>query len=263
MAININFLSRAYFYFDKPVDYNLGDKILKIYPVSLEDSEIFLASMDILTVDKNSIPSVEIIQMSYLQFILNVLLAQNPLNTQKMINILTICLKFKNFGIKDYKGKPCIYDKDLDCTITSKQFDDIKRIILYQNLLHYDDSYINPDAKKAMDEIDLLKNQDYENISLERRIAIITAHCGLAKKEQLAMTFRSHSLLFEEVCSEVDFETVRPISLYACMQSKKNQEIEHWIYRKKKNKFNKYFVSDKDYNKNMGGDGNIAITKKA
>ena len=77
------------------------------------------------------------------------------------------------------------------------------------------------------------------------------------------MTFRSHSLLFEEVCGEAEFNTTRPFSLYACMQDKKNKEVEHWIYKKKKNKFSKYFVSDKEYNKNMGGNGNIAVAEKS
>ena len=167
MKINFDFLSKAYFYLDKPVEYSLGEKSIQIYPISLEDSEIFMASMDILAVDKNATPSVEIIQMSYLQFMLEKLIAENPLNKQKLINILILCLKFKDFGIIiNEQGKQCIYDKELDCIITPKQFEDIRRIILYQNLLHYDDSYINPDAKKAMDEVDLIKNQGLQLLLL-------------------------------------------------------------------------------------------------
>lgn len=73
MKINIDFYKRAYFYFDKPVDYPIKDKLIKIYPIMVEDSEVFLSSMNILMVDKNSSPSVEIIQMSYLEFIYKVL----------------------------------------------------------------------------------------------------------------------------------------------------------------------------------------------
>ena len=45
MKINIDFDKRAYFYFDKPVDYPIKEKLIKIYPIMVEDSEIFLSSL--------------------------------------------------------------------------------------------------------------------------------------------------------------------------------------------------------------------------
>ena len=48
MKIDIYFYKKAYFYFDKPVDYPIKDKLIKIYPVAVEDSEVFLSSMNIL-----------------------------------------------------------------------------------------------------------------------------------------------------------------------------------------------------------------------
>ena len=93
--IDIDFLSKKYFYFDEPVEYLLNDKNkLLIYPVSLKNSEIFLSSMDILNIDKNSSPSVEIIQMSYLKF-LYFLMTQNTIFISKLVNILILCLKLK------------------------------------------------------------------------------------------------------------------------------------------------------------------------
>ena len=71
--LNIDLYRRAYFYFDKPVDYVINDKILYIHPVLVKDSEIFLSSVSVLDADKNSSDSVEIIQMSYLDFIYKVL----------------------------------------------------------------------------------------------------------------------------------------------------------------------------------------------
>ena len=43
--------------------------------------------------------------------------------------------------------------------INQKEFDDIKRIILYQNFPGYDDEYIDPNFKKNMDEKDQLRNK--------------------------------------------------------------------------------------------------------
>lgn len=255
--LNIDLYRRAYFYFDKPVDYVINDKILYIHPVFVKDSEIFLSSVSILDTDKNSSDSVEIIQMSYLDFIYKVLF-QDEINISRFINILRYCLHIENPEIGyDENQKPFLKDKDTSIVIKSKDFENIRRLILYQNLVHYDDEYINPEAKKAMDELNSLRNANIELPSIERKMAIIMAHCGINKQEQMNMTYRSHSLLFEEVYGEVEFETTRPILLYAG----KGNEIEHWIYRKKKSKFDGYFQSAKQYIEKMGGDSTIKISQ--
>lgn len=260
MAVDLNYLAKAYFYFDEPVPYKLDDEhTIYINPISVRDSQFFLDSVDLLTVDKNSLPDPVIIQMSYLQFILEVLLQgdMKKINMQKMQNLLILCLNMKHpVAYKNEKGKPYLVEGNNEYQITHKQFDDIKRIILYQNIPRFDDTYINPEAKAAMNQIDILKSQDYEDMTIERKMAIITAHTGVLKKDQLDMTYRSHCLLYEEVCGEVEFTTTRPVALF----SGKGKELPHWIYRKKKNKFNDYFISDKAYHKSMGGDGNITPT---
>ena len=103
-----------------------------------------------------------------------------------------------------------------------------------------------------MIEVDELKNKNLEMPSLERRMAIITSHCGISKKEQLSMTFRSHSILFQEINNEVEYMCTKPLAIYA----NKSEEIQ-WIFKKKKDKFSDYITSVEDYNKSMGGDGSI------
>ena len=256
VSINIDYLTKVFFYFDEPVPYKVEDgKFIEIKPVTLRNSEIFLTSADILTVDKNSYADVNIIQMSYLQFLIKVLIANdnsnpiNELNRQKFVNILILCLGLK-FPMIEWidENTPCIVDKELEIKITPKQFDDIRKIIMYQNIVHYDDDYINPEFKKAMMEEDELRNRNKVVPSLERKMAIITAHSGLSKKEQQEMTYRSHCILFDEVCGEVEFTTVRPISLLGG-----KDEMEHWIFKNQKGKFDDYMRSVDSYSKSMGG----------
>lgn len=251
MRYDIDLLKRTYFYFDKPVVYKLKDgKELLIHPVNLVDSEIFLSSVNILSIDKNSLASVEIIQMSYLDFICKALLFNEEVKT-KVANILIICLKLNHPEIKvNKKGRFFIYDKGLDVTIDGKDFDEIKRIIMYQNFSKYDETYIDPYLKQSMDEMDSLKNKGKEIPSLERKIAIISSHTGITKKEQESMTFRSHCLLFEEVCGEVEFTTIRPVALF----NGKGNEMDHWIYKNSKGKFDDYITSVDSYTRSMGSD---------
>ena len=149
----------------------------------------------------------------------------------------------------DENNKPYLVDKENDILIGPKDFDNIKRLILYQNLIHYDDEYINPELKAAISEVDELRNKGIDTPTIERRIAIITAHCGLSKKEQLQMTYRSHSLLFEEVYGEVEYTTLRPIALFGGNSDK----IDNWIYKKKKGKFDGYVTDAEKYSASMGG----------
>lgn len=254
-TLNLDFYRKAYFFFDKPVDYSIKDKIIKIYPIDVEHSEIFLSSISVIDVDKNAIDSVEIIQMPYLAFVYKVLFMDGDmgeLNKSKFVNILKYCLHVEEpyVGFDD-KGK-AILRVDGDIVISAKDFENIRRIILYQNLVHYDDEYVNPEIKQMMAEVDAVKNVGIEPPSIERKMAIITAHCGISKQEQMKMTYRSHSLLFEEVYGEVEFETTRPILLYAG----KGNEIDHWIFKKKKDKFDGYMTTTESYAQSMGADKN-------
>ena len=237
--------------FDDTIPYQLKDNnIVMVYPIMLQDCYIFLSCLNILTIDKNSIGSVEIIQMSYLKYIVTELFKSEQ-NIYKLGQLLQMCLKMQKPRVINENNKIFIVDDNSNIKIGEKDFDAIKRIILFQNILDYDDEYINPDLKEAMDDMDKLKNNKFVPISLERKFAIISAHTGITKDEQKKMSYRSHCLLFKEVCGEVEFSTSRAIALYA------GQKTEHWIFKNKKNKFDNYITSVDEYNKSMGGNGYV------
>lgn len=248
--INIDYLTRQYFYFDKPVDYKLQcGKTIYISPVCVEKSEIFNDSIDILMIDKNALPSVEIIQMSYLQFLVSVLFLQDSKQPKKLGVLMSLCCGLDDTKVFfNDKGKAYLADEESGITVSATDFDDIKKIILYQNILHFDDSYINPELRQAMRELDEVRNKSKEMPTVERRIAIIMAHTGISKTEQIQMSMRTHGLLFEEVAGEVKYNAVAPIAVYA----NKLSEIDDWIFRNKKNKFSDYITTVDDFNKSMG-----------
>lgn len=254
MPFDLRYYKNVYFYYDLPVEYQLRNgQILKINPIKLIDGKKFLICASLLMIDKNSSSSVEIIQMSYLEFIYRVLL-QDKNNKYKFAMILQLCFGITNSKIGKQDNKIFIMDSNSDIVIDNKDFDVLRKIILYQNIPNYDEEYINPELKQAMQEEDLLKNKNIEPISPERKIAIITAHCGLSKKEQLEMTYRSHCLLFNEVCGEVEFTTKRLIALFGG----KGSEMDHWIYKKKKNKLDGYLTDINTYTQALGGEDAIS-----
>lgn len=248
MALDIKQLEYTYFWSDLPVVYKIAkeDAIL-IHPVALKDCMLFLSCCDILSIRKNEIDSIDIIKMSYLEFLTKEVF-KNEKEISKLVILLRLCLKIESPFISHKDGKYYLEDKKTGVIITAKQFDDIRRIIMYQNIIGYDDSYINPELRASIEETKALKSKGISIPSIERKIAIITSHCGLSKKEQMEMTYRSHELLFQEVSGEIEFITARPVALY----SGNGDKIDHWIYKKEKGKFDDYFSSVESVKSKLG-----------
>lgn len=247
--IDFNVLQKAYFQFDKPVDYKIdgGDTVL-IYPISLMDSELFINSMDVISIEKDEIPDPSVISMSYLEFLIKCVLTEQ-IFADKLAIILKLSLHWDSIELYQSKrGTYYIGNPDFGIRIPAKQFNDIRRIILYQNIIGYDDSYINPELKKAMAETDALKGRNIEFPNTERRMAIITSHTGIPRSVQSSMTYREHMLLFREVSGEADFMASWPIILYAGEMDKH----EHWIYKKKKGKFDDYITNRDEFAGKLG-----------
>ena len=258
MSINLDILARTYFWFDEPVPYKVKQGEVLIKPIRVKDSEMFLSWVDLLTIDKNSLPNPDYISMSYLEFIVKALMMnehkeESQVVISKLVCLLKLCLGWDGeIGIQfNERNKPYLIHGDIE--INGKQFEDIRRIILYQNILDYDDSYINPDVKQAISDVEEMKHKNIETPTLERRMAIITAHSGVLKKDQMEMTYRSHSALFKEVYGEVDYLSVRTGVMVGNMFSKQKIELDDWVYKKKHNKYEQYFTSQDDYSKSMGG----------
>ena len=239
MSVDIELLKLAYFALDEPVPYKLktGQEIL-IKPIMVKDSMLFMASVDVLKIDKNSLGSVEAIQASYLKFLQKMIFPSNDIMVQKFLNILDLCLELKGIYLCNDEMERTFIQTESGIVISAKEFDDIAKIILYQNLPDYDDKYINPDIKKSMQEVDRLKNKDYESPDFERQMGIIESHTGILKEELLKKTWRSFQILFREVCGEIEFYTTRP----AAIAIGAGDKVDHYIFKKRKDKFDGYFV---------------------
>lgn len=260
MALDMNLLAEIYFAFDKPVEYRLKcGQTLWITPIKVADEPVFNSSYKILDIDKNASSDVEDISMSYLKYLIVKKMGEEACR-QQFVNICIFCWGLKMpYLTTDENGKHCLCNLGEDgkeqLRITAKEFDEIKRITLYQNILDYDDEYINPDLKQSMAEVDALRSKDISSPNLERRMAIIMAHSGLSKSAQLEMTMRSHKMLFQEIVGEIEYSAARPIAIFAG----KANEVQ-WIFKPKKGKFDDYITSVEDYNKSMGGDGRVKPT---
>lgn len=243
--IDINKIEKKYFYFGKPVPYELKcGAVINIYPVLLENWNDFESSYEILVFNKREIPVPEIIQMSYLQFLLEVLCGESH-NEEKLKTILKLCLHIDNvkycFG-KDKKPNIvwCDNTDTIKAIISPKDFDDIKKIILYQNIPKYDDTYISKDIREVINETIKIKDGKVEPLTLEDKMAFLGNEIGFVNKDILKMTYREFDIKFNMAVEKMDYQINKTAELVGNV--KFNKKIEHPLRKSKKNKLEDFFV---------------------
>ena len=186
---NIKEYIERYVTFGQPVQY-CG---LEIKPILVKDFYQFVNAKNILNIDKNKIPDVEIIQMTYLRF-LTLMIVENEDMREDFLTILALTLGLKYdsekrntsfkpnevlaqqtrkneshfhingwdiaFRIRENETWLQLYVGDDMVEINDSQFDDLKNIILFQNIYDYDDMEMSDDFRRVIEEYYALKNKD-------------------------------------------------------------------------------------------------------
>lgn len=259
MSIDKNVLFNKYIPFDSSVPY----KSWEIKPVCMKDYYDVNIILNIFDIDKNSLGSLEYISMSNLRFVF-LFLYNQPDIAEAFDRLLRLTLNISEdmaikkclFKDKEYlaigkligvtrDGIPIIDDNDVRI-ITPEDFDEIKRIIMFQNVLDYTDAYIDPDVKKAADEYQRLKNKDV-HVSLEHKIICVQMKTGMTKEAIGNLSIRNFQQLFDLVVEESDYSSLR---IAEANGVKFKKPLEHWAYRERKDKYASAFC-DADAFTNM------------
>lgn len=195
---------------------------ISIYPILVKDAQSFLWCEDIITIDKNSINDVNAITSTYLNYLLtsiipkeNMKLSDNVMATQ-LYRLLSLVLQdevkqgfqFLFYMDEQYTvcrdsvtNKPVIAIVKLDDEtktiveykeINEKEFDDICKIIKFQNDPYYIDRYISPDVRKMVNDYYRLKEKTdkTESPSLEKQKAFVTSKTGITLSQLNEFTYR-------------------------------------------------------------------------
>lgn len=198
--VDIKQLETLYFQINKPVPYNLkcGKEIL-IHPILVEHWAVFEASLPILRIEKNDINDIKIIQMSYLEFIYHIIENSDKDDKYGMMlaNILSGSLKTEKVGLDKIDDKINIISIDGEYNITSAEFEDIKKIILYQNIIDYDDRYMSADVRKAVQDYHNIKYKDISSPTLEKKKIFIMSKNGTTEERINKMYYRTFSQIFK------------------------------------------------------------------
>lgn len=262
-----NSISEKDLTFDLPVEY----KGLKFYPVKMLDYFDFNISISCLLLDqfndKDVNQNFSILQMSYLDYLFFYNEREKEeqgeaYNIIMLITLLSICMK-ENFTIDsdielyiDKKGKHTLKIKDV--IIDGKDFEEIRRIICYQNDVDLDIFDLDPLVRKNIYDTLKLKNrsQNDEMCSLEDQIVSVMICTSLQQEQINDLTIRKFRRILERVDHKINYEIYKSSELSGFV--KFDKKYPHWLSK-----------IDKDVSKNITslddikgkiniGNGNIA-----
>lgn len=198
--VDMEQLELIYFQNNKPVPYLLqcGVEIL-IYPIRLEDWSIFYSSLTVLTIEKVEYNDLDILKLPYIDF-LKFLIKQNDVHEAMIYNVLSQSLKEKNIAISQSNGKSVIAILDeedsIKSIITSKEMEEIKKIILKQNIYNYNDRYISPDIKKEIEAYNKIRYKGVVQPNFEKEKVFVMSKSGMSEDALNKMYYRTFSLMF-------------------------------------------------------------------
>ena len=251
---------------------------LQIKPVLVRDFFQFNNAKDVLNIEKNKIPNIEIIQMTYLRFLLTIMIEQDGFK-EDFLTILALSLGVKydatkrnpsfepneiltqqtrkdesevwingwdvRFRVSDDKVILCLYDDEDLVEIDDAQFDDLRKVILFQNIYKYDDTEMSDDFRRVVEEYYRLKNKDIVLPSLEDRLMAVCVSSAYKLEELYTMPLRLFDALLEYSVDKLEYQ-VNKLIVNLAQGKVEGLHLSHWVYKTKKDKYSEIFTDAQD-----------------
>ena len=259
--------------YDNPVEY----EGLKVYAIRVKDWLRFISAYDILAIDKTQISDIEIIQMSYLQYMMQLIIADDRCKDM-FLTILDLCFHVRYddaFYNNDFDKNEVLsfLDEDTGATaiyingynmyffienkyrvsiyidghlINATQFNDVIKIIQFQNFYDFDDTVLSDDVRKVIEQYYAIKNKGKKMPSLDTKIISVMAKLSYTKNEIKEMDYRTFNKIFAMMLEDEDYNISH---LYKVQGADIN--IEHWVYKEDKPKYSEVFSSADEFRRKI------------
>ena len=227
--------------FDVPYEIKNGG-VLNIKPILVKDYPFYEISKGILEINKNEMNDINIIKMSYLEFIFNLISVDVKYNNA-LINLCRLCFGYDKIAIGTHNSKRCLLFCDKNNTIkyiiTAKEFDELAKIILNQNDANYDNRYVNPEVKELMAEYYKVRHNDIRTPSLEEKKAYVISKTGIDINQINNMSYRLFDLIYNScVNSEIYFAQKMVQCSY---KYDVKEDVKHPLFEQKKDPYAEIF----------------------
>ena len=222
-------LYETYLAFDTKIPY----KGLELNFAKMSNYYDFYTCIDILLMDKNKIPDISIIKMSYLEYLF--MLINNDevgLSNYKLAMIFSILLNisveesYQSLGYMKYGTHTNITIKGIE--FTKEEFDEIRSLIcLMHDLELPEDNKLNPDVAKAIQEARDFKNKNKKKVgTLEEQIICIMAKTSYDIDKIECMSIRKFQRLLKRIDFVMHYEIYKTAEISGTVEFK--QPVEHW-----------------------------------
>lgn len=135
--------------------------------------------------------------------------------------------------IKSYNN--CVV-KSNKIMLDKNDFDNIRYIILYQNIPDYDDEYIDPNVKKVLDEALAFKNRNKAKMcDFEEQKVCVNIINGMRFEDIDNITLRKFSKIIEFANKKINYEIAKTGEMSGMVTFK--EEIHHWMTKTKSDKY--------------------------
>ena len=227
--------------YDVPYEIKNGG-ILYVKPILVKDYPFYEISKGLLEINKNEINDINVIKMSYLEFLFNLINVDATYNNA-LIELCKLTLGYEKIAIGIHNNKKCLLLCDEENTvkyiITSKEFDDIAKIILNQNDANYDNRYINPEVRELMAEYYKVRYNNIRTPSLEEKKAYVVSKTGINLSQLNDMTYRLFDLTYNScINSEIYFAQKMVQCSY---KYEVKEDIKHPLFEPKKDPYAEIF----------------------
>lgn len=222
---------------DKPIEY----KGLVFYPVLTEEYEQFYDYIDILQIDKD-MQGPNISSLSYMEFVILLIQIEGEEATKDLSyvdmfrGILELTLRSNlKLSFRQDKDERLFLDIAYNdssgnfnyISLDKYDFDNIIKIICYQNIPDYDDEYIDPELKQALNEEQEMLRRKSVATSLEDRVVAITVSTGILPDEIYKMTLRKFMLTYYKCVERLDYQILKTAEMSGNVEFK--EPVKEWV----------------------------------
>ncbi len=194
-----------------------------IHPIQMKHHDKFYKYINCLLFEKNKIPDVGIIKMSYLRFLFE--LSHNQAEYFIYWKYLTklLILVFRHKFHVYYDGN--FFIKVGNKILSEKDFENIKKIICKQNLIILNEDLLSPEVERAIAEARDFMTKKETPPTTEENVLSFFAATGYEPEKIKNLTI----YIFNKTMQRLNLMKTWEVYLYPSLKSGESDKIPHWL----------------------------------
>lgn len=231
-----------------PLKLNKTDKKVYVHPLLVRDYIIYEKGIEVLTLNKNRINDIEIIQMSYLNFLI-CLFVDNKDMLEDFTLLMQKCLNCKNLSINEDNGRIvlvlCDDKHNVVSVINEREFDELRHIILYQNNADYRELQLSEEVEQLYVDYIGLISQDTHVPTLEEKKSFLMYKSDMTLEQVNNLPIRYFEQMVSIAVKEMEFIGNKIIQ--GSYKYEVKEDIMHPLYIEKQDPLSKLFFNKDDF----------------